>query len=209
MDFSGTNRPADEGQDTQASKESWHSAQKPCEKGADIHYLPPRTDLQPSIPKTPAEALQHMRALFNAFSGDPAATAELVRGTMILLREFAPHGRPSGASPPPKVWWKDKKSEYASPYDFVIEHYSCYFSKGWTRASLLGPEQDKPLYYALAYWLKHNMASVPEKWKPHFMTKKELNNKQVTDLGGRVTPETVPDLRERNRLHKVAHRLYG
>jgi hypothetical protein len=187
MTFTDTSIPHFLAETGQNAHETCEYAPKKAKKAANVHYLPPRTAVEPSIPKTPAEALQHMRAIFNAFSGDPAATAELVRGTAILLREIAPHGRPSGHSPPeqavnpqseqqtpsqsvtrqfnrqaftPSEFWLTRdKAKNESPKDFIERVYKDVLG-AISRQDL--KHYDEPLYNRLNKWFGQPQSDEPD-----------------------------------------------
>ncbi len=89
------------------------------------------------------------------------------------------------------------------PHEFIERGYGSWMGKGLARHHIL--QLDKPLYMALANWLKKN--NLPEGF--NLPTKKELNDRELERIGLREG-ETLPypsyynGLKQKLRLYNAA-----
>jgi hypothetical protein len=150
---------------------------------------------------------------FNAAKDSGKQEAILYRvleqtGHAHLLPNSALETLPELPAQPPKLWLKHREMGETPP-EFIARVYEDYIGKGLTRAFFLQPGQDKPLYNALAKWLRSN--PMPENFD--LPTRVEANTRRLEAVGpisaanafGAAIREASPETRERVRLYKVAH----
>lgn len=167
--------------------------------------VPPARIFEPLPERSPfGKAASYLKEAFSTIS-EPAEKERLVRellaevGCSDLLKPFRADAEPETFLPTvAPALWLDREDRQQPPTKFIRDTYRDHLGKGLTRAHIF--HLDKPLYNALAKWLRSN--KMPR--EIDLPTKPQQNTRDLQAAADK--PAETVDLRDRLRLYHVAKR---
>lgn len=102
----------------------------------------------------------------------------------------------------PTLWVERKTGREVSPVDFIHQHYGSWLGKGLTRAHI--GQLDKPLYAALAVWVRRH--GWPDDL--NLPTQRELTDQLLAEMGTVGAPNRSIPAADLNPAKRLQQRIY-